>query len=329
MTRVLLFAFALSSLVLLGSSVSVNQLTKFCGEEPEICDDFEAQCAESEACADMQAQCEADPKACQKMANKLNACMRSGGNAAGCDAESLKALAEKNGLEIDEAAFEADLAEAQAAYDSATKKCFHGSATVETNMGPMRMDELARFGKDVQVATWDRQTGQRSLSPVRYWMHAEPETQATFVEIRSGGLQTLLTPLHLIYRSSACSGPVEAVFASRVQPGDCIYEGKQGFNPQTVLEVTMKEEQGIYAPLTETGSIVVDGVGASCFGTSENEAFQRFIFDYTLRAADGFKGLLPGSLLEKVFGVTESGKPVAALSWVLDAFAHAQTIFKI
>ncbi len=38
----------------------------------------------------------------------------------------------------------------------------------------------------------------------------------------------------------------------------------------------MTPQMGIYAPITEEGTIVVDGVAASCFANQENERLQEF-----------------------------------------------------
>ncbi|KAJ3591565.1 hypothetical protein NHX12_006698 [Muraenolepis orangiensis] len=61
---------------------------------------------------------------------------------------------------------------------------------------------------------------------------------------------------------------LRTVFASDVRPGQCVVTRRRGGTTATLSGVTAVEERrarGLYAPLTLHGSVVVDGVLASCY----------------------------------------------------------------
>lgn len=87
--------------------------------------------------------------------------------------------------------------------------CFHGDEVVQTNQGPMALHETTHVD-DLSLLAWDQTSQQLVMSPVRYWLHAEEETDAVFVEVTTGtGRSLRLTGKHIIHRTEKCGGNEE------------------------------------------------------------------------------------------------------------------------
>ncbi|VDK49251.1 unnamed protein product [Anisakis simplex] len=166
--------------------------------------------------------------------------------------------------------------------------CFAGDSQVQMSNGEMRrMDDL-------KVDDWilsEDDDGNTEYVRVKSWMHRLPQQTAEFLKINlENGKSIKLTPSHFIFRTK-CSGedsyvmPGEmdkkAVWAEKVQPGECLYSldtVANRFIETKVLSIDRVNEVGIYAPLTENGKIVVNGVLASCYVVVESQSLQRYYF---------------------------------------------------
>ncbi|CAI4224044.1 unnamed protein product [Auanema sp. JU1783] len=151
--------------------------------------------------------------------------------------------------------------------------CFSGDTQVLLLSGETkRMDEL-------RVHDWVQQFGKSSVSysPVTMWLHRMPEELAEFIVISlTDGTKLKITDKHFIYKT-ACdqsrlanvtSVPMKPVFADEVQVGDCLYKVVKNY-PSLVRKVRVAaigkvSEKGIYAPMTTTSTITVNGILASC-----------------------------------------------------------------
>lgn len=113
-------------------------------------------------------------------------------------------------------------------------------------------------------------------------------TAKTLFLFTETGKNLAITALHLIYKANRCDARnIEAVFAGRIQNGDCLID--ENFQPVTVVRITSQRKLGVFAPLTEENTLVVDGIFASCFANNENEVLQRFFYKGWLAV----KSLLP------------------------------------
>ena len=109
--------------------------------------------------------------------------------------------------------------------------------------------------------------GETIFSEVIAYLHKEIKTEAHFYNLKTNrGNVVRLSPQHLIFRKANASSPLSAVFASEVNIGDLLYTSNRNISGfQTVSQITMTIEKGVYAPLTRQGTLLVDGVLVSCY----------------------------------------------------------------
>jgi len=121
--------------------------------------------------------------------------------------------------------------------------------------------------------------------------HADKDKLHSYITLTTEDAGEIsLTPNHLLYvlqlheksginiNSASRATPI---FASRVQIGDYIYIRHENTSvlPAMVKYITLSVRKGAYAPITAYGTIIVDGVYASCYAdvTSHNLAHWSFL----------------------------------------------------
>ncbi|GMR56015.1 hypothetical protein PMAYCL1PPCAC_26210, partial [Pristionchus mayeri] len=167
--------------------------------------------------------------------------------------------------------------------------CFTEDMTVQTMDGATkRMDELKK--EDWVLAVSEKRL---EYVPVEFWLHRVPAQVAEFNEFETEDGKTIkLTDKHYIYKgdcSRVGAGPLEikdlpqdAVFAEEVHAGDCLYtlnEARDLFEVR-VVRAGRVTQTGIYAPMTSSGRIVVNGVHASCYNVMQERTNTHVLFKY-------------------------------------------------
>jgi Hint module len=137
-------------------------------------------------------------------------------------------------------------------------------------------NNLACFSKDMAVIAMGKgvvkmdhlEVGDKILTEdgvfqsVYSFAHRDPNEKATFLKIHSDNGQPLeLTHEHLVFLADK-KNPVRA---KSVKVGDVLKSATGNGKTATIKKIETVEKEGIYAPLTMGGSLVVNGVLASSY----------------------------------------------------------------
>ena len=160
--------------------------------------------------------------------------------------------------------------------------CFPADALVYVDNAAQPLKTMRQLQIGDQVLSM-RNDGQAVFSPVMAFLHRESDENAAtyFVKLETVDGYTLrLTPDHLVFRNG--SRGATGVFAFMIEPGDFVYTTDASLsdsNPQgdtltlsQVTSVSTAKEYGMYGPVTTEGTVIVDGVAASCYaGVADQE----------------------------------------------------------
>ncbi|TRY69193.1 hypothetical protein TCAL_06825 [Tigriopus californicus] len=159
------------------------------------------------------------------------------------------------------------------ATDKSMGGCFPEKSWVRTAYGKkLRLDHLD-VGDEILCID---QNGQFKLSPVIAFLHKSPNENQTFLQIETDSGHTLsITPKHLIFVPEhnhindveQSGSSIVAQMAKEVQIGQDIliqHNAKQ-FRSAKVVQINVVIEKGLYAPLTEEGTVIVNDILASSY----------------------------------------------------------------
>uniref|UniRef100_A0A914CZQ9 Hedgehog n=1 Tax=Acrobeloides nanus TaxID=290746 RepID=A0A914CZQ9_9BILA len=145
--------------------------------------------------------------------------------------------------------------------------------------------DLFCFSDDMEIDTWDGTKKMVDLKigdvvkaysiynkydPILSFLHRLPEQEAEFIQFNLTNDKILkITPNHLIYKvdcnqeySNEDINNLKAVPSQTINLNDCLLSWSESIS-------TIKQK-GIFAPLTTGGTILVNGIYASCYSVSEN-----------------------------------------------------------
>ncbi len=165
---------------------------------------------------------------------------------------------------------------------SKTGGCFSSSGTVHLEGGATkRLAEVAIGDRVLTVAD-----GKLAYDDVIMFLHTDHSQAELFHQISTESDHFLsLTPHHLIYATDdkfADISTLAPIFAHRVQVGHYVFvaatDGSSRLIKSRVTSVTVERKLGVTAPLTGTGSLVVDGVASSCYAVIESQDIAHAVF---------------------------------------------------
>ena len=163
--------------------------------------------------------------------------------------------------------------------------CFPGRSRVILENG--RLKTMYELSVGDRVLTLNPDTNQTKVDEVLAFSHqlAPGKGDQTYIRLTlDNGAVLSATSRHLICTAdkdefSSC----EYVFAENVSPGSYVYYidagGRAPVAMQRVSNVTVDiSDQGLYSPLTSTGTLIVNGVLVSCYATLPSHSLMHFLW---------------------------------------------------
>ena len=164
--------------------------------------------------------------------------------------------------------------------------CFSGSSEVQTPNGAVPMKDLRL--NDL-VLTYTPGTGNHytEVKSCQYlvdafflqflgWLDRSASKPAVFLNVSTSSSSITLSASHVIFRASK-SGSIEPVYAGELQEGDKLVKSASSdklMEEEEIVSIEMKRETSYWAPLTEEGTLLVDGFLASSYASYPHEAGQ-------------------------------------------------------
>ena len=145
-----------------------------------------------------------------------------------------------------------------------TGGCYPASATFVDAVGRRRKMESLLQGEEVEVITNKRIT----LKPVITFIHRQPDLFQKFMQITTLRYKKILkiTGDHLVFVER--NGKEDVIPAMDVKIGEIVYVkagGQEMLQKDMVQCVNVVFEKGVYAPVTLSGTILVNDVYTSCY----------------------------------------------------------------
>jgi len=182
-------------------------------------------------------------------------------------------------------------------------ECFPGNAAVSTKYGRQIMMSQLAIGDEVM--TLDVATQLPKIDYVMAFSHRVPagsrNSSYTCLTLERGDTMCA-TPLHLICipksDNNVSFAECQYVFAKDIEPGCTIVQLNpslpSAFTLEKVLNVTTEyADRGLYSPITASGTLVVDGVLASCYATIPSHMLAHWLWSplRVLHSAYSYFGL--------------------------------------
>ncbi|XP_052567622.1 protein hedgehog [Culex pipiens pallens] len=155
--------------------------------------------------------------------------------------------------------------------------CFTGDSTVQTINGEHRKLSELQIGEKVLSVD---SSGRVVYSEVMMFMDRDTHQSREFVHIETdGGAHLTVTPAHLVMVWQKEIGESRYLFADRIQEGDYVLVNiDNNLEPRKVLRISAKLSQGVYAPLTSEGTVLVDSIAASCYALIDSQSVAHLSF---------------------------------------------------
>mmetsp|Transcript_23898 Transcript_23898/g.74328 ORF Transcript_23898/g.74328 Transcript_23898/m.74328 type:complete len:293 (-) Transcript_23898:172-1050(-) len=150
--------------------------------------------------------------------------------------------------------------------------CFPASASVYVKgRGPVRVGELRQGDL---LLCGDACAGHLLFSPFLGHLHLKVAVHADYIvlEMAGGSAKLIVSQEHLVFAASSKSTPAAGTRAGELRAGDWLSRVScdGGLDRVQISAVSKVAKEGVYCPLTECGTVVVDGTLCSCYA----DAFQ-------------------------------------------------------
>jgi hypothetical protein len=166
-------------------------------------------------------------------------------------------------------------------------ECFPGSSmvTIQTPENTPKNISIAELDVNDRVLTSDQQTGAPAYSKVVSFLHRVPDIDAKFVRLHFGHSEFItLTARHLVLVKAHNANEFKYIPAASVQKSDSLqaFTHHSGQIKEVIvlkIEELELEMSGIFAPLTEAGTLIVDGIQASSYSIVKSHSLAQFFFN--------------------------------------------------
>uniref|UniRef100_A0A914P2U6 Hint domain-containing protein n=1 Tax=Panagrolaimus davidi TaxID=227884 RepID=A0A914P2U6_9BILA len=155
-------------------------------------------------------------------------------------------------------------------------QCFSGDTIVTTlNNSKKRLDEL-----EIDEWIFSAGDGRIGFNKVISWLHRMPNINAEFLKLTlENGKSLKVTRKHFIYKIECSANETlnfkyDLIQAENILPSDCLLslnDENVHLIPTRIYKIEIIHERGIYAPLTDSGQIIVNNIFASCYSEIDNE----------------------------------------------------------
>uniref|UniRef100_A0A8C7Z347 Hedgehog protein n=1 Tax=Oryzias sinensis TaxID=183150 RepID=A0A8C7Z347_9TELE len=195
--------------------------------------------------------------------------------------------------------------------------CFPGWARVTLAGGRQKTLSSLAPGDRVMALS---ETGQVVYTRVLSFLHQDQESVSTFLSLETEeGYTLVLTPHHLVFLAPNCGHDIseyQARFASRAKTGDCVLISTADSQtlPSPIVSVSVAESVGVYAPLTEAGTLFVDRVLASSYALVEDHRLAHWAFG-PLRLFYSLKELLWAEAADQTTTDINEEKHLSKIHW--------------
>lgn len=173
------------------------------------------------------------------------------------------------------------LLDEDAAEEDETMSCFPETASVHLEGGGTKTMKELQIGD--KVASMDA-SGHIGYSKVVTFLDIKPNSSSTYISIQTTNpaAEVAITESHLIYQLNKHALLETARFARDLKVGDFVYvrngAALEKFTAGRVVSVKRSTRKGAYAPLTETGNIVVDNILCSCYAVISDQRLAHWSF---------------------------------------------------
>lgn len=185
--------------------------------------------------------------------------------------------------------------------------CFPGEASVTLEGGGTKaVGDLQPGERVLALAGGDGGApAQLVYSQVLAFLDREPGSWKRFYTLHTAaGPRLSLTAAHLLFVAEgncsegaepAAAAALTTVYASHARPGQCVLVSQGGGRARLsrIARVTLGGGRGAFAPLTQQGTLLVDGVAASCYAVLEQHSLAHWAF-WPLRLLHRWSGAAGG-----------------------------------
>lgn len=162
--------------------------------------------------------------------------------------------------------------------------CFTADTTVTLENGVKKL--MSRLEVGDRVLTLNSE-GNLEYSEILLFMHHSPDQSAQFLRITTeSGINITITPSHLILRWQKPNVTILydaiPVYARDVRVNDQLLlhgnDSRRQLFVDRIVNIEVIYQTGVYAPLTVTGTIVVNDVVASCYAVIYSQRLAHLAF---------------------------------------------------